>query len=208
VNGNGMHTNISLQRKRTNLFLREEGQGRAVEAGWQFIQRILSNRPDIMPGAQLSSVNAYRRLDPHFEAPTRSSLGDRPRLDVLRIRWATSARPASSALGGARLQPVHVGLHRAAHRCSRGPIGEEDDSKRSRHPLPADNISTRSACQGSKFSQELFGEAGHSKFCELKTAQRAVPETAGLQGEGAGDHVPPRGHQPVSLVALLTCATN
>src|SRR6185369_8231866 len=68
VNGNGMHTNMSLTRKGKNLFYDPKGEDGLSKTGWEFINRILANASDICLLLN-ASVNAYRRLDPHFEAP-------------------------------------------------------------------------------------------------------------------------------------------
>src|SRR6187401_1511135 len=47
VNGNGMHTNMSLTRKGKNLFYSKDGEDGLSELGWSYIQKILSNANDI-----------------------------------------------------------------------------------------------------------------------------------------------------------------
>src|ERR1700761_4157659 len=68
VNGSGMHTNVSISQGKTNLFWDPKGQEMLSSFGWEFIDRILSHALDICLILN-PSVNAYRRLDPHFEAP-------------------------------------------------------------------------------------------------------------------------------------------
>src|ERR1700728_2413484 len=68
VNGSGMHTNVSISEKGTNLFWDEKGEEKLSKLGWEFIDRILTHGNDICVLLN-ASVNAYRRLDPHFEAP-------------------------------------------------------------------------------------------------------------------------------------------
>src|SRR5271170_945555 len=70
VNGSGMHTNVSISKNGKNLFWDPAGQEKLSKAGWEFIDRILTHGLDICLLFN-SSVNAYRRLDPHFEAPNR-----------------------------------------------------------------------------------------------------------------------------------------
>src|ERR1700691_3287629 len=68
VNGNGMHTNVSISKEGKNLFWDPKGEEKLSPLAWSFIDRILSSANDICLLLN-ASVNAYRRLDPHFEAP-------------------------------------------------------------------------------------------------------------------------------------------
>ncbi len=78
VNGSGMHTNVSVSKGKTNLFWDEKGEEQLATFGWNFMDRILTHALDLCLIFN-SSVNAYRRLDPHFEAPNqiRASAVDR-----------------------------------------------------------------------------------------------------------------------------------
>jgi len=78
VNGSGMHTNVSVSKGKTNLFWDEKGEEQLSGFGWSFLDRILTKALDLCLVFN-SSVNAYRRLDPHFEAPNqiRASATDR-----------------------------------------------------------------------------------------------------------------------------------
>lgn len=78
INGSGMHMNISLSKEGKNLFYDGKGQDNLCTKAWEFVDRILNNANDICL-IMNSSVNAYRRLDPHFEAPNqiKSSAVDR-----------------------------------------------------------------------------------------------------------------------------------
>ena len=68
VNGSGMHTNVSVSKDGKNLFWDPKGEEMLSKFGWAFLDRILTHANDICL-LHNSSVNAYRRLDPHFEAP-------------------------------------------------------------------------------------------------------------------------------------------
>src|SRR5207244_5682799 len=70
VNGNGMHTNVSISKAGKNLFWDAKGQEKLSAMGWSFIDRILTHADDICLMLN-ASVNAYRRLDRHFEAPNK-----------------------------------------------------------------------------------------------------------------------------------------
>jgi glutamine synthetase len=68
VNGSGMHTNVSVNKNGKNLFWDPKGEEKLSKMGWAFIDRVLTHGLDTCLIFN-SSVNAYRRLDPHFEAP-------------------------------------------------------------------------------------------------------------------------------------------
>src|SRR5487761_2801260 len=59
VNGNGMHTNVSISQGKTNLFWDEKGVEKISTFAWDFVDKILSSALDINL-IWNSSVNAYR----------------------------------------------------------------------------------------------------------------------------------------------------
>jgi len=68
INGSGMHTNISISKDDKNIFYEENGKNGLSENAHNFITGVLNYANDICLGIN-PSVNAYRRLDPAFEAP-------------------------------------------------------------------------------------------------------------------------------------------
>src|SRR6202166_2113210 len=84
VNGSGMHTNVSISEKGKNLFWDEKGEEKLSKLGWEFIDRILTHGNDICVLLN-ASVNAYRRLDPHFEAPNQLMASAIDRGSMVRI---------------------------------------------------------------------------------------------------------------------------
>jgi glutamine synthetase len=78
VNGSGMHTNVSVAQDGKNLFWDPTGEEKLSKLGYEFLDRVLTHGNDLCLVFN-SSVNAYRRLDPHFEAPNqlRASAVDR-----------------------------------------------------------------------------------------------------------------------------------
>jgi len=78
VNGSGMHTNVSVSQNGKNLFWDPKGEEKLSKLGYEFLDRVLTHGNDLCLVFN-SSVNAYRRLDPHFEAPNqlRASAVDR-----------------------------------------------------------------------------------------------------------------------------------
>jgi glutamine synthetase len=84
VNGNGMHTNVSVSKEGKNTFWDPKGDEKLSKSGWSFIDRILTHANDICLMLN-SSVNAYRRLDPHFEAPNQIKASPVDRGSMIRI---------------------------------------------------------------------------------------------------------------------------
>jgi glutamine synthetase len=84
VNGSGMHTNMSITKGKTNLFWDPKGQEKLSPMGWKYIDRILSKALDICLILN-PSVNSYRRLDPHFEAPNQIKASATDRGSMIRV---------------------------------------------------------------------------------------------------------------------------
>jgi len=84
VNGSGMHTNVSVSRDGKNLFWDPKGQEKLSKMGWAFVDRVLTHGNDLCLVLN-PSVNAYRRLDPHFEAPNQLKASPVDRGSMIRI---------------------------------------------------------------------------------------------------------------------------
>jgi glutamine synthetase len=84
VNGSGMHTNVSVSKGGKNLFWDPKGEEKLSKLGWSFVDKILTHGLDICLLLN-PSVNAYRRLDPHFEAPNQLKASAVDRGSMIRI---------------------------------------------------------------------------------------------------------------------------
>jgi glutamine synthetase len=84
VNGSGMHTNVSISKDGKNLFWDPKGEEKLSKFGWQFVDKILTHGNDLCLLLN-PSVNAYRRLDPHFEAPNQIKASAVDRGSMIRI---------------------------------------------------------------------------------------------------------------------------
>src|SRR5262249_44756367 len=84
VNGSGMHTNVSINKNGKNLFWDPKGEEKMTKFAWQFVDRILTHGNDLCLLLN-ASVNAYRRLDPHFEAPNQLKASAVDRGSMIRI---------------------------------------------------------------------------------------------------------------------------
>ena len=84
VNGSGMHTNVSISKESKNLFWDPKGEEKLSQFGWSFVDRILTHGNDLCL-LMNPSVNSYRRLDPHFEAPNQLKASPVDRGAMIRI---------------------------------------------------------------------------------------------------------------------------
>lgn len=84
LNGNGMHTNFSLAKNGKNIFYDKNGKDNLSEYGWQVISKLLNRATDISLVLN-SSVNAYRRLDPNYEAPNQIKASAQDRGSMIRV---------------------------------------------------------------------------------------------------------------------------
>ena len=100
VNGSGMHTNVSISKSGKNMFWDPAGEEKLSSFGWDFVDRILTAGNDICVLLN-ASVNAYRRLDPHFEAPNQiiASAVDRGSMVRIPIGNEKSARVEVRSVG-------------------------------------------------------------------------------------------------------------
>ena len=100
VNGSGMHTNVSVSKDGKNLMWDPAGEEKLSKFGWDFIDRILTAGDDLCLLFN-ASVNAYRRLDPHFEAPNqiKASAVDRGSMVRVPIGNERSARVEVRSVG-------------------------------------------------------------------------------------------------------------
>jgi glutamine synthetase len=84
INGSGMHTNISLAKNGKNIFYDRDGEEHLSTQAWDFVDRILNHAQEMCLVLN-ASVNAYRRLDPHFEAPNQIQVSPIDRGSMIRI---------------------------------------------------------------------------------------------------------------------------
>jgi glutamine synthetase len=182
VNGSGMHTNISLARKGKNLFWNKKGKDSLSDTAWDFVARILESGDDICLVLN-ASVNGYRRLDPHFEAPNQIKASATDRGSMVRIPIANERSSRVEVRSIAPDSNPYLALYTILRTGMDGPMPEEDNSKRSRTRFLPDNIYDAARIfKSSKFMQEILGDGVHSKYVELKLTQAdRCPKALGTQ---------------------------
>lgn len=167
VNGNGMHTNVSVAREGTNIFYDGDGEEGLSGEAWQFVDRVLTSALDICLILN-PSVNAYRRLDPHFEAPNeiKASPIDRGAMVRIPIGNRNSARVEVRSI--APDANPYMAIYSILRTGLEGPLVE---GIRSGGTILPDNIydAIHHLCS-SPHAARLLGPEVRDRFAELKRA--------------------------------------
>ena len=169
VNGSGMHTNISITQNKKNLFWDPKGEEKISNFAWQFVDRILTHGNDICLLLN-ASVNSYRRLDPHFEAPNqiKASATDRGSMVRIPIGNEKSARVEVRSVGP-DANPYMV-LYSIFKSGLDGETAKIKNLRQAERYLP-DNIYTAlENFRGSKWTSALLGEDVKARYADLKQA--------------------------------------
>lgn len=173
VNGNGMHTNISLSNKEKNLFHDKTGKEGLSPMAWDFVQRIMTSAQELCLILN-PSVNAYRRLDPHFEAPNQIKFSPNDRGSMVRLPLGNAKSARLEVRSVSPDTNPYLNLYSLLRTGLEGPMGEAEEpgGKRPRTRFLPDNIQDAVRFfKGSKFLMEAMGEDVHAKYAELKVAQ-------------------------------------
>ena len=169
VNGNGMHTNLSLAKKGVNQFHDKKGKEGLSKSGWDFIAKVLTSAPDICLALN-SSVNAYRRLDPHFEAPNQIKASAIDRGSMVRIPLGNERSARIEVRSVAPDSNPYMSVYTILRTGLEGP-SEKDvlDPKKTRF-LPDNIADAIRLFRDSNFTKKLYGESVQARFADLKAA--------------------------------------
>ncbi len=169
VNGSGMHTNVSVSQNGTNLFWDEKGEEQLSAFGWEFVDRILTHANDICLMLN-ASVNAYRRLDPHYEAPNqiKASAVDRGSMVRVPIGNARSMRVEVRSVGpDANPYMVLYSLFRTG---LEGEIAAMENLRQAERYLPDNIYDAIENFRKSGWTDKLLGEDVKGRYADLKQA--------------------------------------
>lgn len=184
INGSGMHTNMSMSKDGQNLFYSKDGQDGLSEYGWNFVDRILNNANELCLILN-PSVNAYRRLDPAYEAPNQIKSSANDRTSMIRIPLANEKSARLEVRSVAPDTNPYLVFYTLFKTGLEGPMNEtfDTESRRSRTRFLPDNIydGIRHFKSGS-YMIKLLGEANHGKYLELKqnVAERCPKQLGSL----------------------------
>ncbi len=177
VNGSGMHTNMSIAKGDTNLFWDRAGRGEALGYAWTFVERILSSALDLCLILN-PSVNAYRRLDPHFEAPNQINASAIDRGAMVRIPIGNERSARIEVRSIAPDANPYMVLYSLLRTGLRGRSAGKCASARRFCRTTSTTRSTTSAAAG--YTAKLLGPEVRDRYAELKhTAADRCPRLLG-----------------------------
>ena len=171
INGSGAHTNMSLARGGKNVFYDPKGEEGLSDEAWSFVDRVLNTAGDTCLVLN-SSVNAFRRLDPQFEAPNQIKVSPIDRGSMVRIPLANSKSARIEVRSVGPDMNVYLSLFTLLKTGLEGPSSDpRDESKRPRTRFLPDNINDAIRLfKASKWTSSLLGEVTHARYAALKQA--------------------------------------
>src|SRR6266496_887063 len=169
VNGSGMHTNVSVSKDDKNLFWDPKGEEKLSKFGWDFVDRILTHGNDICLLFN-SSVNAYRRLDPHFEAPNQLKASPVDRGSMIRIPIGNEKSMRVEVRSVAPDANPYLVMYSIFESGLEGSTSTIKNLRQAERYLP-DNIYTAiENFEKSDWSTKLLGADVKSRYADLKRA--------------------------------------
>jgi glutamine synthetase len=167
VNGNGMHTNVSVSKDGKNLFWDPKGEEKLSKSGWDFVDRILTHGNDICVLFN-SSVNAYRRLDPHFEAPNQLKASAVDRGAMVRIPIGNERSMRTEVRAVAPDANPYMVMYSIFKTGLDGEIAKIKNLRSAQRYLP-DNIYTAiENFEKSEWTTKIFGADVKARYGDLK----------------------------------------
>jgi len=172
VNGSGMHVNMSVSHQGKNLFYSPTGEDQLSDLALGFVDRILNNANDLCLLLN-PSVNAYRRLDPAYEAPNQIKSSAIDRTSMIRIPMGNEKSARIEVRSVSPDNNPYLLFYSLFKTGLSGPMAEalDTESRRTRTRFLPDKINDAIRhFKGSEYLRSLLGEASHSKYLELKKA--------------------------------------
>ena len=169
VNGNGMHTNVSITKGGKNIFWDASGEEKLSKFAWEFVDRILTHGNDICLMLN-SSVNAYRRLDPHFEAPNQIKASPTDRGSMVRIPIGNEKSARVEVRSVAPDSNPYMVMLAVFQSGLDGSISSEDGLRQAKRFLPDNIYDAIANFRSAPWTAELLGEDVKGRYADLKQA--------------------------------------
>ena len=168
VNGSGMHTNVSISNGK-NLFWDPKGEEKLSKTGWAFVDRILTHGNDICLLLN-ASVNAYRRLDPHFEAPNQIKASPVDRGSMIRIPIGNEKSMRVEVRSVAPDANPYLVMYSIFKTGIDGQTAKIKNLRQAERYLPDNIYDAMENYRKSDWTTELLGEDVKGRYVDLKQA--------------------------------------
>lgn len=189
INGSGMHTNVSLSQNGKNLFYDVKGKFALSETAHRFATSILYYGQDLCLTIN-SSVNAYRRLDPAYEAPNEIKMSSTDRGSMIRIPIGNEKSSRIEVRTVAPDANPYIAYYTLI-KCGLAGIEASDAEFKKMESavfgtevqkLPGEIDTAINNFESSGFMKKILGEENHRKFAGLKrTVAERSPKILGTK---------------------------
>jgi len=170
VNGSGMHTNVSVSANGKNLFWDPKGEEKLSKLGYEFLDRVLTHGNDLCLVFN-SSVNAYRRLDPHFEAPNQLKASAVDRGAMIRIPIGNERSMRTEVRAVAPDANPYLVMYSIFKTGIEGTTAKIKDLRAGKERYLPDNIYTAiENFRNAEWTTKLLGEDVKARYADLKEA--------------------------------------
>ncbi len=189
LNGNGMHTNMSISKDGVNTFYDADGDNKLSADARKFITGILYHAKELCL-VMNASVNSYRRLDPNFEAPNEIKTSAIDRGSMVRIPMGNekSARiEVRTVAPDANPYLTIFALVKAGMKGVKAGEAELDAMMKEVYEtdveiLPSDIYEALDHFEKGEFMKDVMGEDNHRKYHGLKAdAAHRSPKALGTK---------------------------
>jgi glutamine synthetase len=169
VNGSGMHTNVSVSKNGKNLFWDPKGEELLSSEGWAFIDRILTHGNDVCLLLN-ASVNAYRRLDPHFEAPNQIKASAIDRGSMIRVPIGNEKSMRVEVRSVSPDANPYLVLYTIFKTGLDGETAKLDNLRQAERYLPDNIYSALDDFRASEWTGKILGDDVKGRYADLKQA--------------------------------------
>jgi glutamine synthetase len=169
VNGNGMHTNVSISKGGKNIYWDPKGEEKLSKFGWAFVDRILTHGNDICLLLN-ASVNAYRRLDPHFEAPNQLKASAVDRGSMIRIPIGNERSMRVEVRSVAPDANPYLVMYSIFRTGIEGETAKIKNLRQAERYLPDNIYLALDNFRKAEWTTKLLGEDVKSRYADLKQA--------------------------------------
>jgi glutamine synthetase len=197
INGSGMHLNMSFAKDSPasalssskgsgaameNIFYKKDGEDGLSPFAWDVISRILNHAPELSLLLN-SSVNAYRRLDPHYEAPNQIKVSSVDRGSMIRIPAGNKKTARIEVRSVAPDANPYIATFALLKTALEGePLVKEEGKRDRTRYLPGNINDAIKLYNASEFLKKTLGEHTHEKYMQFKqdAADRSPKELGAI----------------------------